>query len=168
MLSGVLDFAGIGRKTVEKEILNNITHFEVGNEVLIKNITGESFHCKRFNFNTGVKSNRVVALNGTQIVELAITPFKAGFGIVLEVYSLEGLCKIKYNRASVGLVTLTFNSQHIVQYIVVESSKFIELLRSQMQELGLKGDVMKNSIDAKHIETATSFFKATKEIEVGF
>lgn len=169
MLSGILDLTGINKKIVEqKKILNNITHYEVGNECLIKNIADESFQCKRLNTSTGVKSNRVVAINGTQIIELAISPFKIGFGIVFEVHSLEGLCKIKYNRTSVGLVTLTFNSQHVVQYLVAESSKFIEILRARMQQLGLKGDVMKNSIDAKHIATATSFFEATKEIEVRF
>jgi hypothetical protein len=67
-----------------------------------------------------------------------------------------------------GVLTLTFKSEHTIQYLFKDSKECVDFLKLQMQQLGLKGDVTKSLNDAKHVANANSFYEATKEIEQRF
>lgn len=144
------------------------SHYETGNEILMRNISGKIFYCQRLHNVTNVKSNRVLAVTQMQIIEMAVNPFKTGFGTVLEVYNLEGLSKIKFKKTSSGVLTLTFNSNNVLQYVMTDPISCVDYIKIKMQLIGMKGDLTKSLIHSKHIESATSFFEATKEIEAQF
>ena len=144
------------------------SHYEISNEVFMSNIQGKTFRCQRLHNVTQVRSSRTLAVTSQQIVEMAVNPFKTGYGTVLVVHNLEGLAKIKFKKASAGLLTLTFSSGHVLQYIMVDPIIFVDYLKVKMGEIGIKGDLTKNPVHAKHIETANSFFSATREIEAQF
>ena len=162
MLSEVLNYYGGQSNQV------SYSHYEIGNEIFMRNIQGKTFSCHRLNNVTQVKSSRALAVTPQQIVEMAVNPFKIGFGTVLEVHSLEGLLTIKFKKATAGLLTLTFSNSHTVQYVMSDPTPFVEFLKVKMQQIGIKGDLIKNQIHAKHIETANSFYNATREIEAQF
>ena len=92
MLSDVLDFVGNYPNQVA------YSHYETGNEILLRNINGKTFNCQRLHNVTNLKSNRVLAVTQMQIIEMAVNPFKTGFGTVLEAHNLEGLSKIKFKK----------------------------------------------------------------------
>ena len=162
MLSDVLDFVGNYPNQVA------YSHYETGNEILLRNINGKTFYCQRLHNVTNLKSNRVLAVTQMQIIEMAVNPFKTGFGTVLEAHNLEGLSKIKFKKSLPGVLTLTFNSTNTIQYVLTEPSSCVDYIKIKMQLIGMKGDLTKSPIRSKHIETATSFFEATKEIEAQF
>jgi hypothetical protein len=162
MLSDVLGYVG----NYPNQVI--YSHYETGNEILMRNISGKTFYCQRLHNVTNVKSNRVLAVTQMQIIEMAVNPFKTGFGTVLEVYNLEGLSKIKFKKTSSGVLTLTFNSNNVLQYVMTDPISCVDYIKIKMQLIGMKGDLTKSLIHSKHIETATSFFEATKEIEAQF
>ena len=162
MLTDVLGYVG----NYPNQVI--YSHYETGNEILMRNISGKTFYCQRLHNVTNVKSNRVLAVTQMQIIEMAVNPFKTGFGTVLEVYNLEGLSKIKFKKTSLGVLTLTFNSNNVLQYVMTDPISCVDYIKIKMQLIGMKGDLTKSLIHSKHIETATSFFEATKEIEAQF
>lgn len=162
MLSDVLGYVG----NFPNQVI--YSHYETGNEILMRNISGKTFYCQRLHNVTNVKSNRVLAVTQMQIIEMAVNPFKTGFGTVLEVYNLEGLSKIKFKKTSSGVLTLTFNSNNVLQYVMTDPISCVDYIKIKMQLIGMKGDLTKSLIHSKHIESATSFFEATKEIEAQF
>lgn len=144
------------------------SHYEISNEIYIRNINGKSFTCQRLHNTTNVKSSRVLGITEQQIIEMAVNPFKNGFGTVIEIHNLEGLSKIKFQKTTAGLLTLTFSSGHILLYIMADPIAFVDFLKVKMQQIGIRGDVTNNSTNARHIESATSFFDATRETEAQF
>ena len=162
MLSDVLDYVGNYPNQVA------YSHYETGNEILLRNINGKTFYCQRLHNVTNLKSNRVLAVTQMQIIEMAVNPFKTGYGTVLEAHNLEGLSKIKFKKTLPGVLTLTFCSSNTLQYVLTEPTACVDYIKIKMQLIGIKGDLTKSPIRSKHIETATSFFEATKEIEAQF
>lgn len=162
MLSEVLGYVGHHPTQVA------FSHYEIGNEVLMRNVVGQLFYCQRLHNVTNVKSNRVLAVTQMQIIEMAVNPFKNGFGTVLEVHDLEGLTKVKFKKTSSGVLTLTFTGSHVLQYVMTDPTSCVDYIKVKMQLIGMRGDLTKSVLHTKHIETANSFFEATKEIEAQF
>lgn len=144
------------------------SHYEIGNEIYMPNVNRKIFTCQRLHNTTNVKSSRALAITDHQLIEMAVNPFKIGFGTVLEVHYLEGLLKIKFKKITAGLLTLTFRSGHILQFVMVDPIAFVDFLKGKMQLIGIKGDVTNNPTNTKHIESATSFYSATRETEAQF
>ena len=162
MLSEVLGYVGNHPNQVA------YSHYEMGNEILMQNIVGQLFYCQRLHNVTNVKSNRVLAVTQMQIIEMAVNPFKNGFGTVLEVHDLEGLTKVKFKKTSSGVLTLTFTGSNVLQYVMTDPTSCVDYIKVKMQLIGMRGDLTKSVLHTKHIETANSFFEATKEIEAQF
>lgn len=162
MLSEVLGYVGNYPTQVA------YSHYEMGNEIVMRNMAGKLFYCQRLHNVTNVKSNRVLAVTQTQIIEMAVNPFKNGFGTVLEVHDLEGLTKVKFKKTSSGVLTLTFTGGNVLQYVMTDPTSCVDYIKIKMQLIGMRGDLTKSVLHTKHIETANSFFEATKEIEAQF